>query len=87
MDLGIVGGYYTAYILARFFGLFFIVIGLMVLVRKNQMAYFGQFVESKEYLFIAGLMTLVLGAVIVALITHGRLIGDCKLRSSAGLRF
>jgi threonine/homoserine/homoserine lactone efflux protein len=39
----------------------------MVLVRKNQKAYFDQFVESKEYLFITGLMISILGAIIVAL--------------------
>jgi hypothetical protein len=66
-DLGYTASYGIAYILARFFGLFFIVIGLMVLVRRNQKAYFDQFVESKEYLFVTGLMTLILGAIIVAL--------------------
>jgi hypothetical protein len=41
--------------------------GLMVLAKKKQKAYFHQFVESKENLLITGLMTLILGAIIVAL--------------------
>jgi drug/metabolite transporter (DMT)-like permease len=57
----------TEYILARFLGLFLIVIGLMVFVRRDQKAYFDQLVESKEFLFITGLITLILGAFIVAL--------------------
>ena len=67
VDFGYVVGYDTSYILARFFGLFFLVMALMVLIRRNQNTYFDQFVESKEYIFITGLMTLILGAIIVAL--------------------
>jgi glycerol uptake facilitator-like aquaporin len=59
--------YGFAYILTRFFGLFLLVIGIMVFVRKDQKAYFDQLVESKEFLFIAGLITVILGALIVAL--------------------
>jgi hypothetical protein len=56
-----------AYVLARFLGLFLLVIGLMVLVMKNKKAYFDQLVESKEFLFISGLITVAIGAFIVAL--------------------
>jgi hypothetical protein len=59
--------YDIAYVLARFLGLFLLVIGLMVLVMKDQKAYFDQLVESKEFLFITGLITIVIGALIVAL--------------------
>jgi hypothetical protein len=59
--------YELAYVLARFFGLFLLVIGLMVIVRKDQKAYFDQLVESKEFLFITGLITVAIGAFVVAL--------------------
>ncbi|VVB65188.1 Uncharacterised protein [uncultured archaeon] len=51
---GQAGDYDFAYILARFFGLFLLVIGLMVLIRKDQKAYFDQLVENKEFLFCYG---------------------------------
>ena len=59
--------YGFAYILARFLGLFLLVIGLMVLVMRDQKAYFDQLVESKEFLFITGLITVAIGALVVAL--------------------
>lgn len=59
--------YGFAYILARFFGLILLVIGIMVYVRNDQKAYFDQLVESREFLFITGLITVILGALIVAL--------------------
>jgi hypothetical protein len=46
---GHAGDYDFGYILARFFGLFLLVIGLMVFIRKDQKAYFDQLVESKEF--------------------------------------
>ena len=64
---GHAGDYDFGYILARFFGLFLLVIGLMVFIRKDQKAYFDQLVESKEFLFITGLVTVILGALVVAI--------------------
>jgi hypothetical protein len=59
--------YSSAFTLARFLGLFLLVIGLTVFVKNDQKAYFDQLVESKEFLFITGLMTVILGALIIAL--------------------
>ncbi len=64
---GHVGDYTFAYMLARFFGLFLVVIGLMAFIRNDQKDYFDQLVESKEFLFITGLITVMLGAIVVAL--------------------
>ena len=59
--------YELAYVLARFLGLFLLVIGLMILVRKDRKAYFDQLVESKEFSFLTGLITVAIGALVVAL--------------------
>jgi len=64
---GHVGDYTLAYMLARFFGLFLVVVGLMAFIRNDQEDYFDQLVESKEFLFITGLITVMLGAIVVAL--------------------
>jgi len=57
-----------AYILARFFGLLLVAIGLMVLARKDQKTYFDKLFESEDVLFVTGLMTMTIGALAVALI-------------------
>ena len=64
---GHVGDYTFAYMLARFFGLFLVAIGLMAFIRNDQKDYFDQLVESKEFLFITGLITVMLGAIVVAI--------------------
>jgi len=46
MDLGNVVGYEIAHFLARFFGLLFIVMSLLVLIRRNESAYLIELMKA-----------------------------------------